>query len=161
MKNCPKCGSSNIYNHDKGWIYIWRHLFYNSRLVCKNCNTTWKKGHPEKFSKLKRKSKSRPISYNVTSKLKDGADALKVTFSDQITLLVGKWQEEGDSFICLDFEKVKILSTRDLGNIMELYRRIRSIGGDMIIAKASVEVNDYFWSLNLGYLIAANHKIVS
>ena len=63
-------------------------------------------------------------------------------------------------FISLDMEGFSEFSTLEMGNLMEFYRKLRAVGGNMIIYNASVEINDYLLSMNLGYLIASDQKIV-
>jgi hypothetical protein len=160
MLFCPTCGSENIYIHDRGWTYILRILSFNSRLVCRDCQTTWKRRTPEQFSKLKLKVKRRRVNKNVVYRTQPGKDCLSLNSPDKITVLVSEWQQEKKMFISLDMEGVSGFSTQELSNLMEFHRKLRAVGGDIIISNTSVEINNYLWSLNLGYLIASGQKIV-
>ena len=158
MLLCPNCGSKDTYNHDKGWQYFTRLLTFNSRLVCRNCRTTWKRRTPEKFAKLKRRS------YSKIRKKTEGYFNLpaeeKILYCNpnEINNIVAEWQDKGKLFICLDLKKVDELDTRALGNLMRIYRRLKVIGGDMILNNGSKTILDNLWSLNLGYLIASDQK---
>jgi anti-anti-sigma regulatory factor len=160
MLICPNCGSVNIYNHDRGWTHVFRLLILNSRLVCRNCHTTWRRKNPERFSKLKRKLKPKRVKKDPTYHTKRAKDCLFVGSADKIALMVSEWQQANTAFISLDMTGIKELSTQQLGNLMEFYRKLREVGGDMIISNTSSEVNDYLSSLNLGYMIASSRKIV-
>ncbi len=158
--NCPKCGSRNTFIHDKGWIWFFRIISFNNRLVCRECHTTWKRLSPEKFSKLKRRSSSKTRRNNKsTYKLKMGETILEHTSTDGIVNTIAEWQENGETLICLDMQNYQILSTRKLSNLMNSQRRIRAIRGDLILTNVKEEVHDILWSLNLGYLVATNQII--
>ena len=161
MSKCPNCGSLNTYIHDKGYRYFIRRIVMNSRMVCKECRTTWKRQHPDQFSKLKHKSRRHKSSSSITYKLQHGTEILNLISPQEISNVVGQWQERGDIFICLNLKHLDELSTQQLGNLMDIYRRIRAIGGDLIVNEVSFKINDYLWSLNLGYFIAKDHKIIA
>jgi len=161
MSKCPNCGSTNTYIHDKGFRYFIRRVGLNSRMVCKECRTTWKRRHPDQFSKLKHKSRRHKASSSITYKMVNGIEIINIIEPNEISSLVGQWQERGEIFICLNLKNLEELSTQQLGNLMDLYRRIRAIGGDLIVNEVSFKISDYLWSLNLGYFISKDQKIIT
>ena len=161
MLLCPNCSSLDVYVHDRGWTWVWRMITFNSRLVCRDCRTTWKRRHPEQFSKIKRKSRHRRRRVEgAVYKIKNGNEVLSLKSPDKRTQLIGKWQEENNIFICLDFKGTAELSTQELGNLMDFYRKLKAIGGNMIIVDAPAPINDCLWSLNLSHLLASDQEIV-
>ncbi len=158
---CPNCGSSDFYVHDKGWVGILRWLILSSRLVCRGCNTTWRRNHPEHFSKIKKKRKARPsLNALVSFKIHPFPQDMETKTLPELVKLVGDWQEQGDISICLDMSPVKALNSKALTNIMKVYKQLRDINGKLILGNLSEDIAQYLWSINLGYLIHSNQEII-
>ena len=156
--NCPHCGSDNIYNHDKGWNYIIRLLLIQSRMVCHECKSTWRRNSPNQFAKLKIRKKTRVIvgaEYFITP----WKEAKNHNTQEEITDLMSRWQIKGKVHICFDFEKVEKLDLNDRSRLVKFSRKLKSISGNLIINNPTQHIYNELISLNLGFLVAGNQKI--
>jgi ABC-type transporter Mla MlaB component len=160
LADCPKCGSNRCYIHDKGWEYIYRLLTMNSRMVCQDCRTTWKRRSPEKFAKLKRRSPLRSGKKLSGYRLIPVDDLFFHADKSELLKTVAEWQEEGRIFICLDIQNITTLDTSALSNLMQIHRQLRAVGGDLIITNGTTEINNSIWALNLGYLLRGQQHVV-
>jgi anti-anti-sigma regulatory factor len=160
-KSCPKCGSQDVYNHDKGIKKLFRFFTMDSRLVCRTCNTTWRRLTPEKFSKLKHRFKFKPLKKEGKYHLKNADGLLSLTTNDEIIEVINQWEKADQKLVCLDMGAFDELTTSGLGNLMNAHRKIRAIQGDMILTNVSATLHENLWALNLGYLVATTQTIES
>jgi|GEM_PF-6701777 len=160
MKNCPSCGSSNIYIHDKGFKLYWRILTLNNRLVCRECRTTWRRSSPAHFAKLKRKSHKSRIQNDKEYLLINADDALRHLEAKEVSPILSGFQEQKTLFLCLNLSLVDKLTPNRLQNLLKIFRRIRTLGGDLVVSNATPLASHTLISLNLTYLLATTQKVV-
>ncbi len=136
-----------------------RLITVRSRIVCRECRTTWRLNSPQHFAKLKHRRRNKVKASIHDYSLVAWETVQNLSSTDEITEVVSQWQQEGKTHICLDFSQVLKLNLHDRSRLVKISRKLKSISGDLIVSNTSDNVTDEMWSYNLGFLIATHQQL--